>query len=177
MFFFLYQTPDLSHSVIAPTSFRVEYRRSGGTSMFSRNVKFQVDIAQAHGEGSEGHKVHCVNFTLIAGPSRRFKRICELMQSMLLSNRGQQPVSQRRISADLCSDSSSSSYSSMDRVSPTPPDDVVSGSAGVYSPGQVYSIASSPVISSRMSNIFNTPSFGSFFIWDRFPFSRLVRFQ
>ena len=137
--------------------------------MFTRNVKFQVDIAQAHGEtgtgsggsgeggvggGSGGpHKVHCVNFTLLAGPSRRFKRICELLQSMLLSNRGTQPITQRRISADLCSDSSSSSYSSMDRVSPTPPDDVVSGSAGVYSPGQVYSIASSPAISSKISNI------------------------
>ena len=61
------QTSDLSHSVISPTSFRAEYRRSGGTSMFSRNVKFQVDIAPAHIEGADGQKLHCVNFTLLAG--------------------------------------------------------------------------------------------------------------
>ena len=52
---------------MSPTSFRVEYRRSGGTSMFSRNVKFQVDIAPAHGEGGDGHKMHCINFTLLSG--------------------------------------------------------------------------------------------------------------
>ena len=63
----LLQTSDLSHSVISPTSFRAEYRRSGGTSMFSRNVKFQVDIAPAHIEGGDGQKLHCVNFTLLAG--------------------------------------------------------------------------------------------------------------
>ena len=35
--------------------------------MFSRNVKFQVDIAPAHIEGGDGQKLHCVNFTLLAG--------------------------------------------------------------------------------------------------------------
>ena len=65
---------------------------------------------------------------LILGPSRRFKRICELIQSMLLSSNRDRALgiaAGRRISADLCSDSSSSSYSSMDRVSPTPTQDEV----------------------------------------------------
>ena len=57
----------------------------------------------------------------VTGPGRRFKRICELIQSMLLSNRGQTSTPARRISSDMCSDSSSSSYGSIDRVSPTPP--------------------------------------------------------
>jgi hypothetical protein len=92
--------------------------------MFSRNVKLQVDIAPAHGDGMEGHKMHCVNFTLLAGPGRRFKRLSELLQSMILSNRGT-TVAARRISSDLCSDSSSSSFCSIDRVSPTPPPEPV----------------------------------------------------
>ena len=62
------QTPDLSHSVVTPTSFRAEYRRSGSTSVFSRNVKFQVDVAPVQKEGSqEGFKMHCVTFTLLSG--------------------------------------------------------------------------------------------------------------
>lgn len=59
------------------------------------------------------------------GPSRRFKRLCELFQSVLLStSRG--PPTTRRISSDLASNSSSSSYNSIDRMSPTPSNDDVS---------------------------------------------------
>lgn len=59
-----------------------------------------------------------------AGPSRRFKRLCELFQSVLLSSsRG--PPTARRISSDLASNSSSSSYNSIDRLSPTPSNDDV----------------------------------------------------
>ena len=62
--------------------------------------------------------------TLWAGPSRRFKRLCELFQSVLLSSsRG--PPTARRISSDLASNSSSSSYNSIDRLSPTPSNDDV----------------------------------------------------
>ncbi len=35
--------------------------------MFSRNVKFQVDIVPAHTEGGDGQKIHYVNFTLLTG--------------------------------------------------------------------------------------------------------------
>lgn len=36
---------ELSHSVISPMSFRVEYKRSGtGPAMFQRHVRFQVII-------------------------------------------------------------------------------------------------------------------------------------
>lgn len=111
-------TPDLSHSVASPTSFRAEYRRAGSVSMFSRNVKFQVDIASTHSD-TAGDKMHCVTFTLVAGPVRRFKRLCELIQSMIMSPNHVMSVG-HRISTDLSSDASSTSYSSMDRVSPTP---------------------------------------------------------
>lgn len=39
----LFQMAELSHSVVSPTSFRVEYKRNGnGPVMFQRHVKFQV---------------------------------------------------------------------------------------------------------------------------------------
>ena len=53
---------------MSPTSFRAEYRRSGGGSMFARNVKFQVDMAATQmGEGPTEVKMHCVTFTLLSG--------------------------------------------------------------------------------------------------------------
>ena len=65
---FMLQTPDLSHSVLSPTSFRAEYRRSSGSSMFTRNVKFQVDIAAPpKSEADSEPKMHCVTFTLLSG--------------------------------------------------------------------------------------------------------------
>ncbi|GIY21318.1 hypothetical protein CEXT_565051 [Caerostris extrusa] len=60
---------DLSHSVLTPMSFRVEYRRPGGPSMFQRNVRFHADITSAAGPqdinsvGSPG--VYCISFTLL----------------------------------------------------------------------------------------------------------------
>ncbi|CAH1786166.1 unnamed protein product [Owenia fusiformis] len=102
-------TPDLCHNVISPTSFRAEYKRSGSSSLLSRNVRFQVDISRAHGQGDAG-VMYCVNFTLLAGPSRRFRRICELIQSLLLSTT--RTYTSRKISADFSDTSSSSSYSS-----------------------------------------------------------------
>lgn len=34
---------ELSHNVVSPTTFRVEYKRTGnGPAMFQRHVKFQV---------------------------------------------------------------------------------------------------------------------------------------
>lgn len=36
---------ELSHSVVSPTSFRVEYKRNGtGPVMFQRHIKFQVSF-------------------------------------------------------------------------------------------------------------------------------------
>lgn len=44
-FFSEFQMAELSHSVISPMSFRVEYKRNGtGPAMFQRHVRFQVSI-------------------------------------------------------------------------------------------------------------------------------------
>ncbi|XP_041941143.1 serine/threonine-protein kinase BRSK1 isoform X1 [Alosa alosa] len=96
--------PSLSHSVISQTSFRAEYKSSGGSSVFQKPVKFQVDIAFSEGErererdrGKEKEErrdmgIYSVTFTLISGPSRRFKRVVESIQAQLLSTHDQPSV-------------------------------------------------------------------------------------
>lgn len=69
------QVPSLSHSVISQTSFRAEYKTSGGSSVFQKPIKFQVDIAfseadREHEREREGKRetgIYSVTFTLISG--------------------------------------------------------------------------------------------------------------
>ncbi|XP_074511817.1 serine/threonine-protein kinase BRSK2 isoform X3 [Sebastes fasciatus] len=95
--------PSLSHSVVSQNSFRAEYKSSGGPSVFQKPVKFQVDIAFSEGErerereraATEGRRemgIYSVTFTLITGPSRRFKRVVETIQAQLLSTHDQPSV-------------------------------------------------------------------------------------
>ncbi|XP_053532855.1 serine/threonine-protein kinase BRSK2 isoform X2 [Ictalurus punctatus] len=92
--------PSLSHSVISQTSFRAEYKTSGGSSVFQKPIKFQVDISFSEAErererGREGKRetgIYSVTFTLISGPSRRFKRVVETIQAQLLSTHDQPSV-------------------------------------------------------------------------------------
>lgn len=93
----------LSHSVVSQNSFRAEYKSSGGPSVFQKPVKFQVDIAYSEGdrerereraerEGRREMGIYSVTFTLITGPSRRFKRVVETIQAQLLSTHDQPSV-------------------------------------------------------------------------------------
>ncbi|XP_055779697.1 serine/threonine-protein kinase BRSK2-like isoform X5 [Salvelinus fontinalis] len=95
--------PSLSHSVVSQTSFRAEYKSSGGPSVFQKPVRFQVDIAFSEGErdrereraereGKRENGIYSVTFTLISGPSRRFKRVVETIQAQLLSTHDQPSV-------------------------------------------------------------------------------------
>ncbi|XP_013770837.1 serine/threonine-protein kinase BRSK2-like isoform X2 [Pundamilia nyererei] len=95
--------PSLCHSVVSQNSFRAEYKSSGGPSVFQKPVKFQVDIAFSEGERErereraerEGRRelgIYSVTFTLISGPSRRFKRVVETIQAQLLSTHDQPSV-------------------------------------------------------------------------------------
>lgn len=62
--------PDLSHSVVSPTSFRAEYRRTGSSSVFTRNIRLQVDVAPVRKDeedGAEETQLHCLTFTLLSG--------------------------------------------------------------------------------------------------------------
>lgn len=107
---------DLSHSVVSPMSFRVEYKRPSSTTMFQRNVRFHVDISivgdgSPNGGGALDNKpaVYCISFTLISGPIRRFRRICEHIQGQILGRRpgSHSPRFSRRPPTSGLSDSSS----------------------------------------------------------------------
>ncbi|XP_043270166.1 serine/threonine-protein kinase BRSK2 isoform X2 [Venturia canescens] len=75
---------ELSHSVISPMSFRVEYKRGSTTpSMFQRQVRFQVDISAISKQPSE--PFYAITFTLLSGNIRRFRRVCEHIQSQVCS--------------------------------------------------------------------------------------------
>lgn len=53
---------------MSPTSFRAEYRRSSGPSVFSRSVRLQVDVAPVNKEdGEDTMQLHCLTFTLLSG--------------------------------------------------------------------------------------------------------------
>ncbi|ELR56843.1 BR serine/threonine-protein kinase 2, partial [Bos mutus] len=45
--------PSLSHSVISQTSFRAEYKATGGPAVFQKPVKFQVDITYTEGGAAQ----------------------------------------------------------------------------------------------------------------------------
>ncbi|XP_056101979.1 serine/threonine-protein kinase BRSK1 isoform X2 [Rhinichthys klamathensis goyatoka] len=102
--------PSLSHSVISQTSFRAEYKTSGGPSVFQKPVKFQVDISFSEGEreqerererdGQKDFGIYSVTFSLISGPSRRFRRVVETIQAQLLGAHDQSMT--QTLSAFFC---------------------------------------------------------------------------
>ena len=58
----------MAHTVVGPTSFRAEWRRSSGSSILSRSLKFQVDIIKTTvAVGSSSGEVYCVDFQLLSG--------------------------------------------------------------------------------------------------------------
>ncbi|KAM6942876.1 serine/threonine-protein kinase BRSK2-like isoform 10-T10 [Xenentodon cancila] len=90
--------PSLSHSVISQTSFRAEYKSTAGPTVFQKPVKFQVDITYTESTGAtKENGIYSVTFTLLSGPSRRFKRVVETIQAQLLSS-SDQPGIQPQIS-------------------------------------------------------------------------------
>uniref|UniRef100_A0A8C2ZMM0 BR serine/threonine kinase 2 n=1 Tax=Cyclopterus lumpus TaxID=8103 RepID=A0A8C2ZMM0_CYCLU len=79
--------PSLSHSVISQTSFRAEYKSTAGPTVFQKPVKFQVDITYTEStSATKDNGIYSVTFTLLSGPSRRFKRVVETIQTQLLSS-------------------------------------------------------------------------------------------
>uniref|UniRef100_U3IPH1 BR serine/threonine kinase 2 n=2 Tax=Anatinae TaxID=2068716 RepID=U3IPH1_ANAPP len=95
--------PSLSHSVISQTSFRAEYKSTGGPAVFQKPVKFQVDITYTEGgEAQKENGIYSVTFTLLSGPSRRFKRVVETIQAQLLSTHDQPSVQQLSGVSNVC---------------------------------------------------------------------------
>ncbi|XP_023319473.1 serine/threonine-protein kinase BRSK2 isoform X2 [Eurytemora carolleeae] len=87
---------DLQHSVVTPMSFRLEYKRgSTASTMFQRQVRMQVDISAVNKSESTADCLYAITFTLISGNIRRFRRICEHIQSMVCASRRAPPASPR----------------------------------------------------------------------------------
>ncbi|VDD95913.1 unnamed protein product [Enterobius vermicularis] len=120
---------ELSHSVVSQNSFKIEYKRGPtvGGNVFSRGVKMQVDIIESPhvGRSVDGEPVYVVQFTLIAGPVRRFRRLVDHL-SAILQNSYQRAdrlqtdtimVHPRRLSdssvSSACSDTDSNAGSSV----------------------------------------------------------------
>ncbi|XP_053621871.1 serine/threonine-protein kinase BRSK2 isoform X2 [Plodia interpunctella] len=86
---------ELSHSVLSPMSFRVEYKRgSNAPAMFQRHVRFQVDIStitKAPGENGKEY-LYAITFTLLSGNIRRFRRVCEVVQAAVRAARPAPPA-------------------------------------------------------------------------------------
>lgn len=62
------QMTELSHSVISPLSFRLEYKRgSTGPTMFQRYVRIQVDINPICKQGDVADLLFAITFTLLSG--------------------------------------------------------------------------------------------------------------
>lgn len=62
------QIPSLGHSVISQTSFRAEYKATGGPAVFQKPVKFQVDITYTEGGAAQKENgIYSVTFTLLSG--------------------------------------------------------------------------------------------------------------
>lgn len=59
---------ELSHSVISPMSFRLEYKRgSTGPTMFQRYVRIQVDVNPICKQGDVADLLFAITFTLLSG--------------------------------------------------------------------------------------------------------------
>ncbi|XP_057695032.1 serine/threonine-protein kinase BRSK2-like isoform X6 [Corythoichthys intestinalis] len=85
--------PSLSHSVISQTSFRAEYKSTTGPTVFQKPVKFQVDITYSEStSATKENGIYSVTFTLLSGPSRRFKRVVEIIQAQLLGSNDQPSI-------------------------------------------------------------------------------------
>jgi BR serine/threonine kinase len=63
-----FQMTELSHSVISPMSFRLEYKRgSTGPTMFQRYVRIQVDVNPIVKQGDVADLLFAITFTLLSG--------------------------------------------------------------------------------------------------------------
>ncbi|XP_068717478.1 serine/threonine-protein kinase BRSK2-like [Montipora capricornis] len=76
----------LTHSVLSQSGFKAEYKKPGGKTMFKKAVRISVNISPADHSELEESSVHTISIVLESGPVHRFKKLCEKLQLILLSN-------------------------------------------------------------------------------------------
>lgn len=96
------QIHELSHSVIGQNCFRVEYKRgpTAGGSVFSRGIKMNVDVIPSPQQVVMAGETptYVVQFVLLAGPVRRFKRLVEHLSAILQNTTQQRADRQQQAS-------------------------------------------------------------------------------
>lgn len=76
----------LTHSVLSQNGFKAEYKKPGGKTMFNKAVRISVNISPTDQCRADKSSVHTVSIVLESGPVHRFKKLCEKLQLILLSN-------------------------------------------------------------------------------------------
>ncbi|KAJ7391065.1 Serine/threonine-protein kinase brsk1 [Desmophyllum pertusum] len=77
----------LTHSVLSQNGFKAEYKKPGGKTMFKKAVRISVNICPTDQSKQENlSSVHTISIVLESGPVHRFKKLCEKLQLILLSN-------------------------------------------------------------------------------------------
>lgn len=76
----------LTHSVLSQNGFKAEYKKPGGKTMFKKAVRISVDICPADRDKQKESTIHTISIVLESGPVHRFKKLCEKLQLILLSN-------------------------------------------------------------------------------------------
>jgi hypothetical protein len=97
---------ELSHSVISPMSFRLEYKRGGtGPTMFQRYVRIQVDVNPICKQGDVADLLFAISFTLLSGESQlqprgyffeSNRRICSNFQATFVVSEGSASTFKRK---------------------------------------------------------------------------------
>ena len=91
------------HNVLSGTQYRCEYRRADRSTMFQRNIRFHVEICTVKSMDTSVPDSYYVTFTLItgrtsstsdlypstslSGQARRFKKLCEEIQTLFLASK------------------------------------------------------------------------------------------
>jgi len=76
----------LTHSVLSQHGFKAEYKKPGGKTMFRKTVRISVNICPTDQAKQENSSIHTISIVLESGPVHRFKKLCEKLQLILLSN-------------------------------------------------------------------------------------------
>lgn len=76
----------LTHSVLSQNGFKAEYKKPGGKTMFRKTVRISVNICPTDQAKQENSSIHTISIVLESGPVHRFKKLCEKLQLILLSN-------------------------------------------------------------------------------------------
>ncbi|XP_071830597.1 serine/threonine-protein kinase BRSK2-like [Apostichopus japonicus] len=98
---------DMVYSVHPPAIFRVDYRRGGSSAVFIKPIRFQIEILNTGKlDGNRRSQGFALHFSILTGPSKRFRKVGDLVLCHMTSQRGQTSTSDSHIHSSSTSSSS-----------------------------------------------------------------------